>query len=80
MERNEKRLEVIKFLSDFFKKDISNFSDKTIAGDIEGWDSLAHVELLLRVEQKFSISFDLHELISLNNVGDLVAIIEKKCL
>lgn len=71
--------EVIKLLSEYFKKDVSNFSDATIANDIEGWDSLAHIELLLKVEEKFLITFDLHELISLNNVGDLVAIVDKKC-
>ena len=47
------------------------------AKDIEGWDSLAHVQIIYKCEIKFKVRFTLAELGSLKNVGDLVFIIKK---
>lgn len=54
------------------------FDDNTIqlrpemtANDVDGWDSLSHVNLILAVEAKFKIRFTQKELMTLKNVGDL---------
>lgn len=47
----------------------------TVADDVEGWDSLAHVRLMLTVERAFSIKFTAAQVARLKNVGDLVALI-----
>ena len=45
---------------------------------IEGWDSLAHINLVSAVEQEFKIRFALGELQTLKNVGDMIELMGKK--
>ncbi len=49
---------------------------KLSAKDVDGWDSLTHIRLLLTIEKAFKIKFSTSEIASLKNVGDLVALIE----
>lgn len=63
----------------------SVFQDDTIdlrrdmtANDVDGWDSLSHLNLILAVETRFKFRFTQKELLSLRTVGDLVDCIEKK--
>jgi len=60
------------------KKDTVALSPETTAADIDGWDSLTHMILMDSVEKHFSIKFKLMEIMKFNNVGDMVACIEKK--
>lgn len=53
-------------------------SPETTANDIDGWDSLSHVTLILAVEKEFKVRFSQKELLVLSNVGDLHRIIESK--
>jgi acyl carrier protein len=48
------------------------------AGDVVGWDSLSHVNLITAVEAKFNIRFTLKELLKQKSVGDLIADIDRK--
>jgi acyl carrier protein len=45
---------------------------------VDGWDSLAHIRLLLTIERKFQIKFSAPEVGGLQTVGDLVSLIERK--
>jgi acyl carrier protein len=45
------------------------------ASSIEGYDSLAHINVLTAVEQEFGVRFELKEILELENTGDLVALI-----
>ena len=63
---------------DLFDDDTIVLSDSTSAKDVAGWDSLKNVRLMVRVEKEFKIRFGTGEVVGLNNVGDLVALIEKK--
>jgi acyl carrier protein len=51
---------------------------KTTADDIDAWDSLSHMNLIVAVELKFRVKFALGELQSLKNVGDLADLVDKK--
>jgi acyl carrier protein len=48
------------------------------ASDVEEWDSLNHINLIVAIEARFKIKFKTAELESLRDVGHLVEIIEKK--
>ena len=50
----------------------------TTADDVDGWDSLSHINLVVAVETEFRIRFALGELQALKNVGDMADLIEKK--
>ena len=78
MERNQifKQLENI-FIDVFDLEDIS-LQDSTTADDIEEWDSLSHIQMVVAVEKQFDIKFTALEIMSWKNVGQLVDTIEKR--
>ncbi len=48
------------------------------AKDIEGWDSFAHMNLISLIEVNFNIQITDDEVVTLKNVGDIIAVIAKK--
>jgi len=47
----------------------------TAAKDIEGWDSITHVQLVVVIEERFGVHFNTGETAGLKNVGQMVALI-----
>ena len=52
--------------------------DAMTAKDVEGWDSLNHVNLIVAVEKQFRVRFTTREVNGLKNVGELIALISRK--
>ena len=48
---------------------------ETTANDIEDWDSLEHINLVVAVEQEFGMKFNMNEVTTMKDVGDMVKII-----
>jgi acyl carrier protein len=74
--------EILDRLQPIFREVLEN-SDLVIttsssAKNVEGWDSLAHINLVSVIEQEFKIRFALGELETLNNVGDMIELMQKK--
>ena len=65
------------FHSVFFD-DTIHVTAATSAPDIDGWDSVAHVNLMVAVEAEFGIEFTTQELESLKTVGDMAKLVAKK--
>lgn len=65
------------FRSVFFDDEIVVAENMT-ASDIEGWDSLNNVRMLVAVEQAFGIKFSTIEIEELKNVGELCSLIAEK--
>ncbi len=61
-----------------FDNDTIQIEPEMTANDIDGWDSLSHVNLILAVEARFKIRFTQKELLTLRNIGDLLRVIESK--
>ena len=53
-------------------------SPSMTAADIEDWDSLNHINLIVAVEREFKIKFTTGEVSRLENVGDLMELIVRK--
>ena len=53
-------------------------SRESSATTVEGWDSIAHVNLIAAVEEAFGVRFALGELEELRNVGDMIDLIARK--
>lgn len=51
---------------------------ETTAEDIDDWDSLTHMQLILEIEEEFSIKFTTDEIKSAKNVGEFIGYIESK--
>ena len=61
-----------------FDEDSIEVTPKLSADDVDGWDSLTHIRLVLTIEKAFKIKFSTSEIGKLENVGDLVALIQAK--
>lgn len=61
-----------------FDDDAIEINDTTTAADIEEWDSLAHITLILGVEREFKIKFKAAEVGSFANVGEMIAVIAER--
>ncbi len=53
-------------------------TEKTVAADIPEWDSLAHINLIIALEQSFGFQFTSEEVTSMANVGDLFRLLEQR--
>ena len=63
---------------DIFDDDSIIIGDETTAADVEGWDSLTNIRLILAVETAFSLRLSASQVSALAKLGDLVDVIEKK--
>jgi acyl carrier protein len=70
------RLEGI--FEDVFDEDSIKVTPDLSAKDVDGWDSLSHIRLILTVERAFKIRFSTSEIGKLENVGSLVALIKAR--
>jgi acyl carrier protein len=61
-----------------FQIDPDRVTMDTIPGDIDGWDSMGHITLVNSLEGEFHVSFDVDELMAMENVREIVRIIEGK--
>jgi acyl carrier protein len=48
------------------------------ANDVDGWDSLSHVTLILAVDQRFQVRLGTKELLAMKNVGDMLTEVQKR--
>jgi len=74
--------EILEKLQDVFR-DVFEDDELTIhrassADDVEGWDSLMHVSLMINVERAFKAKFSTTQVASLKNVGELVDLLESR--
>jgi len=63
---------------DVFDEDSMNITPELSAKDVDGWDSLTHIRLILSIEKAFKIKFSTSEIGKLKNVGDLVTLIQAR--
>lgn len=70
--------EVRSLMVNLFDVDDLHVDASTTARDIEEWDSLSHIRLIVAIERHFKIKFTSLEVESFKSVGDLVAEIKKK--
>ena len=78
MDRDSVKQQLDAIFQDVFDDASLQVKDETTAADVEGWDSISHINLILAVEKKFQVRFTTAEVRGLNNVGDFVTLIARK--
>ena len=74
-----KREEIFERLNTVFREVFDDESievnNQTTSADIDDWDSLEHINLIVAVEEEFSFKFPMGKVITMKNVGEMVDII-----
>ena len=60
---------------DVFDDDDIELTPDMTAEDVDEWDSLSHIRLIVAAEREFGVSFSSSEVANLENVGQFVALI-----
>ena len=63
---------------DVFDEDSIRVAPELSSKDVDGWDSITHIRLILTTERAFKIKFSTSEIGKLQNVGELVALIKTR--
>lgn len=74
--------EILSKLQEIFIDVLDNedivLTENTVADDVEEWDSLANIQLVVAIQKEFGVKFTSSEISSWNNVGELVNCIASK--
>jgi acyl carrier protein len=73
---------LIEKLTDIFREVFDDDSivlrNELTADDVENWDSLTHINLIVAIEKEFKVRFTTGEVSGLKNVGDLISLVSRK--
>lgn len=58
--------------------DANSLTNESNGRNTENWDSLRHIELILAVETAFGVTFSMSEMVSMQNLGDMRALLVEK--
>jgi acyl carrier protein len=64
--------EVENIFRDILDEELLNLTRDTTANDVDGWDSLTHIQLIVAIEKHFKVKFSSKEILSWKNVGELL--------
>ena len=78
MSREEVFAALDEVFQDEFDDETIHVTDATVADDIDGWDSLEHIDLIIAVERRFGIKFTMGEVNGMKNVGEMADIILRR--
>lgn len=75
MTKNEVYVRINNVFREVFDDDTITVTNDTTANDVEGWDSFEHINLIVAIEDEFSVKIPIKETIAMKNVGEMVDII-----
>lgn len=70
--------EILKIMSDVFDLDLFVFSGEINQQNIENWDSLRHLNLIVELEEYFSVSFEPEDISEMSSINMILEVIQKK--
>jgi acyl carrier protein len=78
MDESDIYAQLTEIIADFFDDDSITATPFLSAKDVDGWDSLAHIRLMLTIERAFKVKFSTSEIGKMETVGDLVALLKAR--
>lgn len=80
MEMESIRNQVQGIFRDILDLESLTLADDTQASDVDGWDSLTHIQLIVAIEKEFKVKFSSKEILSWKNVGELLGSLQSKVI
>ena len=78
MKKEELMKKLQEIFADVFGDPSIEINESTNANDIEAWDSLTNISILAAVQDEFTVSFEIDEIVAMKNVGEMVEAIMGK--
>jgi acyl carrier protein len=78
MDESDIYARLTEIFEEVFEDDSITATPALSAKDVDGWDSLTHIRLMLTVERAFKVKFSTSEIGKMETVGDLVALIKAR--
>lgn len=78
MDDSQVLAQLTEIIRDVLNNDALTLTPETVAADVPEWDSFNHINIVVATEVKFGIKFKTAELEQVRNVGEFVALIERK--
>lgn len=78
MDYDSIKKDLAEIFEDVMDLDDVTLEDTTTANDIEEWDSLSHVRLIVAVERHYAVKFSNAEIEGLKQFGDIVRLVQEK--
>ncbi|MDR0853894.1 MAG: acyl carrier protein [Clostridiales Family XIII bacterium] len=70
--------ELDEIFQDVFDDSSIHVDETTTADDIDDWDSLEHINLIVAIEKRFGMKFTMTEVTEMKNVGEMVDIVSER--
>jgi len=67
-----------KIISKCLKIELMKIKRDMVSEDFEGWDSIAHITIIMNVEQEFNLKFNIRDVKGIKNIGDFIDLIRLK--
>ncbi|MFT3826848.1 MAG: acyl carrier protein [Chitinophagaceae bacterium] len=78
MERSEILKQLNKIFTDVLDNDDIVLTPQTTAADVEEWDSLSHIQLIVSIEKHFKVKFTSYEIQTWKSIDDMIQSITNK--
>ena len=74
----DKRLE--KIIRDVFPIETEIIDENWTSDDIPDWDSVGHLNFIMKIEKAFDIKIEIEEMFEVEKLGDIIPILQKRCV
>jgi acyl carrier protein len=78
MKKEEIIAQVTEIFKDILDNDEIELTEETTANDVEEWDSLTHIQLVVAIEKHFKVRFTSREIQRWKNIGEMITGIQEK--
>jgi acyl carrier protein len=76
--KNNIKVRIQETLAIVFPSVEGEFKEEWGPNEVEGWDSMAHLNLVMAISEEFEIEFGFEEVMEIATVGDIIGILERK--
>ena len=80
MDTNAVYVKLTQVFHDVFDDDSIVVTPELTADEVDEWDSLSHIRLIVAVEKQYGLKFSAAEVRNFKNVGEFVALIQSRAL